>query len=306
MNALRVSLVFLPTLLLLVAISEPAQPGVVTWHAVESDEFKQDVGIVVLHGVIESGDATSLRHEILSANRHGILIVGVHLISPGGDVNESLRIGRLIRGKRLFVLSPQRSHLGLGAFDCRRELAPNTPHTNLFLDLIPSTNTCVCASACALAWLGGVWREGSVGLHHHYFRTSPESFDQFEFDLNTWSDRIGEYLIEMRAPSIFSQTWFFTSSSEVKFLDADTNEALRFDPIYREFLDAACGSFPPEEAYRYRAQQADRHKDRLIGVGEAYALNLLAQELDEFDSCLRQAFSSSLLDRQDVRNEIAE
>jgi hypothetical protein len=82
---------------------------------------KQKVAFVHLDGVIVAGDARRLELGLMQAQQSGQPI-GVMLISRGGDVDESMIMGRLIR-----------------------KYQANTYHMQ-------------CASSCVFAFLGGVQR----------------------------------------------------------------------------------------------------------------------------------------------------
>lgn len=93
--------------------------------------------MLTLHGGIEAGDARRLDAFLAGLDAVPPLAA---MNSPGGDVDEALRIGRLLRERELDTLIPA------GA---------------------------ACFSACPYALAGGVERrvsaQGSVGLHQHYY-----------------------------------------------------------------------------------------------------------------------------------------
>lgn len=99
----------------------------------------------VLTGPIVKGDYERVV-TLLRANHPNL--VQFYLISPGGDVDEALKIGRLFRKYLISTMAPQRLPNGgtLTVFGCRGDCGS-------------------CASACALIWFGGVERNGSVGVH---------------------------------------------------------------------------------------------------------------------------------------------
>ena len=102
---------------------------------------------VKLEGDIEPGDALKL---LALYEKYGDEAVSpVYLRSKGGDVEEAIKVGRLIRQLRLETEVP-----------IRRD--------NEGLSLVPATDAAnfVCASACFLVFAGGVGRTGDfLALH---------------------------------------------------------------------------------------------------------------------------------------------
>ena len=101
---------------------------------------------VKIEGQIEPGDADKL---LTIYEYFGPAATSkVFLWSPGGDVREAMKIGKLIRQLRLGVFAPDRLNLlgVLGQFGVQA-------------NPIDKGND-VCASACVLAYAGGVTRWG--------------------------------------------------------------------------------------------------------------------------------------------------
>lgn len=105
-------------------------------------------------GVVRKGDYEKVR-AFYAAN-HPILNL-FSISSPGGDVDEALKIGRLFRKYLVNIRAPLHLHMA-GRLE-RVLLGRDQP--------LPcqSASDCVCASACALIWFGGIERSGTVGLH---------------------------------------------------------------------------------------------------------------------------------------------
>ncbi len=121
----------------------PAMPGFPVDDTIPARlEFTTSVeglsqGAVLLNGTIADGDAARFADWLQDAPN---LPSSIALNSPGGDVDDALDIGRLIRDRELSVV-----------------IAPGA----------------VCFSACPYILAGGVEREvsrkGFVGVHQHYF-----------------------------------------------------------------------------------------------------------------------------------------
>ena len=130
----------------------------------------QDAGelgnVLLLYGAIESGDADRFAVYLMSL---GDLTVPVALNSPGGVVDEALKIGRTLRDR-----------------DADTAILPGM----------------VCVSACPYMLAGGgerrVSRRAAVGMHQHYYETPAylPAFWAVE-DIQHGQGRVMEFLIEM-------------------------------------------------------------------------------------------------------------
>jgi hypothetical protein len=104
----------------------------------------------MIRGTIVRGDF----EKVLSLYRENHpYLANFDLVSPGGDVDEAMKIGRLFRKYLVHVRAPYRLTSG-------EEAASFMPG---------ECKDCVCASACALIWFGAPERYGTVGLHRPYY-----------------------------------------------------------------------------------------------------------------------------------------
>ena len=153
------------------------------------------------------------------------------LQSPGGDVEEAMKIGRLFR---------------------RYLIGAEAPLGQVFtVARCNSNEECFCASACALIWYGAVERIGQVGLHRP--RTMDPRFKTMapadaSVAYKRMLDEISRYLEEMEAPREAIDAMVATSSSEIRWMGASglANELER-SPSIAEWTDASCGSFTQKE-----------------------------------------------------------
>jgi hypothetical protein len=160
----------------------------------------------VLRGTIVKGDDEKLV-RFYRANHP--FLASFLLISPGGNVDAAINIGRLFR-KYLI-------------------------------------------EACALIWFGAVEREGEVGLHRP--STQDPAFKALSpAEASTMYRRIlgsiTGYLDEMEVPRPMVDAMVGTGSSEIRWVDSDT-DGLRRPPSIAEWEDASCGSFTSEERNAY-------------------------------------------------------
>ena len=126
--------------------------------------------VLLLNGAIESGDAGRFAAHLASS---GELSIPVALNSPGGDVEEALKIGRMLRAEEAKTV------------------------------ILPGM---ICASACPYMLAGGTDRRvsnrGAVGMHQHYYETPAylPAFWAVE-DIQHGQGQVMEFLIEMGVDS---------------------------------------------------------------------------------------------------------
>lgn len=171
--------------------------------------------------------------KVLAFLRTNRSVTDFNLISPGGDVNEALKIGRLFRKYLFSTTAPRR----LSGDD-----------TYLAFPRCSGPNCGTCASACALIWFGGVDREGSVGLHRPriddpMFSGLPpaDASTAYRQVLN----RIVVYLDEMEVPKSVIESMVATSSGDIRWVEA-VDDRLDQPPSIAEWAKASCGL---EDAY---------------------------------------------------------
>jgi hypothetical protein len=142
----------------------------------------------------------------------------VELISDGGSAYEAIRIGRLLRK---YLITTYVS--GLASLRC-------------------ASTGCICASACALIWFGGVQRMGTVGLHRPRF-DDPDFANLPPEDATKLYRRslkeIEGYLEEMEAPQPIIEDMIATSSSDIHWVNSIADQLSR-PPSYAEWEDASC------------------------------------------------------------------
>jgi hypothetical protein len=190
-----------------------------------------------LNGTIVKGDYDKVRRFFAQQKNYMNVF---YLVSTGGDVDEAMSIGRLFRKFLIHTWAPDdflgRFHLG------------NFGSIQPPLDRCEGAQ-CVCASACALIWFGGVDRTGRVGLHRPRigdpaFKNLPpaEAAKVYRKAL----EDIARYLDEMEAPRPMIDAMVATDSSNIWWVDAD-GDHLEQPPTYAEWVEAACGHFSKQE-----------------------------------------------------------
>jgi hypothetical protein len=171
---------------------------------------------LLLHGEIQPGDYERLL-KYAAANNINLVGKPFILASPGGDVTEALKIGRLVK--------------------------------RLYAEVVVGPTFGPCASACFIIFASSVNRmalAGLVGIHRPYlsrerFRSlSPSAAETLETRALTDAEI---YLHELRVPNNLVDTMFEHASTEIHWLsDDELDHQLGQRPAwYEEFLIAKCG-----------------------------------------------------------------
>jgi hypothetical protein len=193
-----------------------------------------------IYGAIKQGDYEKVR--ALYRRNHPFMHSFI-LASPGGDVAEAMKIGRLFRKYLIHVIAPMRIKERNYEFFFLPVLPGDEPECGV------DHNECTCASACALIWFGAVGRFGSVGLHRP--RIDDPSFKAlgpkdaaaiYGRVLNS----IRQYMDEMEAPKPLIEAMVATGSADIKWV-AD-HDGLKRPPSLAEWEDANCGTLSEGEA----------------------------------------------------------
>lgn len=238
--------------------------------------FRPKIGMCAagyIVGEIQTGDFEKVR-ELYSDN-HPFLWM-FQLNSPGGEVEEAIKIGRLFRKYLLEAHAPKRM-FGFSQF--------------LFADKAecsePDDSKCLCASACALIWFGAVYRVGDVGLHRP--RTTSTAFGkaapaQAEKWYKEELKHISAYLEEMEVPSPVSQKMLLTNSSDVRWVDG--SEGLTWSPSYSEWIDATCGQFSEEERGTETKLESQKSRGLALSKNDQLLLKVLNGKDGQHSECL--------------------
>lgn len=189
-----------------------------------------------LNGEIVSGDFQKVL-KFYRAN-HPYLDT-FELISPGGNLQEAIRIGKLFRKYLLSVEAPFGRQFIIGGS------VMGLPGARFSC----GGSECVCASACALIWFGGVHRSREVGLHRPRIGDPEFKLLPPEEATAVYQRVLGEleaYLREMEVPRPIIDESVATGSFEIRWVEANEDDLAR-PPSFAEWEDATCGHFTAEE-----------------------------------------------------------
>jgi len=209
----------------------------------------------LLSGPIEEGDYEKVRS--LYRQNHPFL-GSFTLASPGGNVEEALKIGQLFRKYLIIAFAPVR----ITSADGRERFAlPGEPECD--------SGKCICASACALIWFGAVDHWGTVGLHRPH--TDDPSFKALDPPAAAEAyrrmlDSVRQYLDEMEVPKPMIEAMVATGSADIRWVTIASD--LSRPPSLAEWEDATCGTFSDKERallsqLREKRSNATKREQRL-------------------------------------------
>ena len=204
-----------------------------------TDSYFADIAPPCFYGLIRGVIVRGDYEKVLGFYRsnHPSLF-GFLLISSGGDVEDAIKIGRLLRKYLIMADAPRMGPDGrfaLDALDAGSALCRGSK--------------CICASACALIWFGAVNRVGTVGLHRP--RINDPAFkalapSEASAVYRRMLDSISRYLEEMEVPKPLIDSMVATGSAEIEWVDS--NRAFERPPSFAEWVDASCGPFTKQES----------------------------------------------------------
>jgi hypothetical protein len=213
--------------------------------SVALEQLKVFRGFLVLEGKIVAGDYKKVRDFLGEKTNFEKITGGVFLASPGGNVIESLKIGRLIRSLRLGTDAPSGPRTGIPRFG-ESLITPNL--------LVNARNDYGCASACFFIYVAGVYRHlnwtGRLGYHRPIELESEASKLNVDQVLDhAWRVRqlIQKYLADMDVPDKYVDLIYSVPFNEVHWV---TQEEFDSDlqglvPKAREWIGSKCSGVKP-------------------------------------------------------------
>jgi hypothetical protein len=204
------------------------------------EELKVYRGVLVLEGKIVPGDFVKVRNFIRTKSNFDKISDGVFLASPGGSVDEALEIGHLIRALQLSTDAPSGPPIGIAKFGESLIRAS---------DLVDPKANYLCASACFLIYVAGIYRypiwAGRLGIHRPVRSASslkPLSGDDTMKSIGGARELIKNYLKEMNVPEKYVDLMFSIPPNGLRWItQAEFDSDLQgFIPEFRTAIDANC------------------------------------------------------------------
>jgi hypothetical protein len=245
----------------------------------------EEIVTISLVGKIEKGDAENLERLVEDLRQKKRTVNMLMLASIGGDANEAMRIGKIVRESFIPTHAP---------FDLDAGFTCNGYPSGLKDDF------CDCASACFLIWVAGVYRMGNVlGIHQPYFLEEYlEGLSASEVDKEyvLMYERVNAYLKNMDVPEHIIDIMFNTASDEITYLDWNTAKSMESVPFFDERVGASCLRLTAEEEMDYWRLLAKKWgKKSTLTKSEQSYFNHLKERKENFDNCFKEKLKEKQL-----------
>ena len=211
------------------------------------EQLKVYRGVLVLEGTIVVGDYDKLRTFFGTKSNFDKISGGVFLASPGGNIAEALKIGHLIRALRLSTDAPSGPRSGTPRFG-ESLITPN--------HLVDSRTHYLCASACFLVYVSGVYRHlnwvGRLGVHRPTLAEGNAKALSVDNALDlTWRirDTVKLYLEEMDVPDKYVDLIYSIPPNAIRWVTQSEfdSDLQGFVPEMRDWVGAECNPRTNEE-----------------------------------------------------------
>lgn len=198
-----------------------------------------DGNLVVLEGRIERGDLAKVQELARQASP-----TAMYLASRGGDLAEAMRIGFFVRGR---------------AWETRTAEAESVPaemraSRASALGVRDPVRNNVCASACFMIFVAGIYREGhALGIHTPQISAADLerlSADQAASKSSDVKTAVGIYLFRMGVPARYLGAMFDVPHDKIRWLTEEEIAAdlHGFAPDVRPWVAGQCGLQEVESA----------------------------------------------------------
>jgi hypothetical protein len=247
---------------------------------------------VIIEGKIEAGDYDKLRN--IYGERQSEFFLGMSdnvlsLASPGGDLAEAMKIGRLVRALKLITDVPSRN---------RPHIIGQGPQVGEHKLTNPQANY-ACASACFFIFVAGVkriqdsWSDDDpiLGIHRPFLSDSDLrmlSGDQAIASSDRLRTAVENYLKEMGVPAKYADMMFTVPKDEVRWIgSADFKNDLKgIIPELKDWMAARCDTRTDVEKALWKKMVADpRHPVPTEGTAERSLFDLMQKKMAEMYSC---------------------
>jgi hypothetical protein len=266
-NNMRIRLVILTLILALVPVAAISAELKVMLDHVDTGEkpFYKKCQINIT-GIFEKGDADQFERLLKLIKQRRQTVEFANLNSDGGDVNEAMRIGRMIRQNVI------RTQVFSGDF---------------------------CRSACFFVWASGAERltsDSSIGVHRPRFKKEyfkGLSANEAEHKYLEMANLVRDYLEDMNIPNQVIENMFNQSSNNILYLNSSTLKKLRKIPFFDEWIIANCGAFTVEEEDKiYELWQKEFYEGNLLKEEKFYLSKLQKKRKDHYQCQNRLLYDS--------------
>jgi hypothetical protein len=239
-----------------------------------------DLAIITLVGNIERGDADRLKVAVGEWARRGHYADRINLFSPGGDAYEGILLGIAIFELKLQTSGPFWSN---GRLQCYGHPGSWTKPFETHTVEGGKTVICDCASACAVAWLGGIERFGTAGFHR-VWSPDPTATAEGMGDMRLqWEKATAPFLSMVGAPNFVKDLIDYNGIEAVGYPNESQAAILFRNVDYGNAFYAACQRFfvPVHQEQRHAQLTEAKRATGLSDVEEAELHNLNIQAVQE-------------------------
>jgi hypothetical protein len=238
----------------------------------------EEIVTISLVGKIEKGDAEKFERLVEDLRQKKRTVNMLMLASIGGDANEAMRIGKIVRES--FIPTH----------------APFALNDGVTCDEYPSglkVDNCDCASACFLIWVAGVYRMGNVlGIHQPDFLEGcldGLSASESDKEYVLMYERVISYLKNMEVPEHIIDIMFNTGSDEITYLDWNIAKSMQSVSFFDEWIGGSCLRLTAEEEMDYWRLLAEKwEKKSTLTESEKSYFNHLKERKGNFDNCFKE------------------
>jgi hypothetical protein len=225
---------------------------------------------IIIEGTIEHGDFDTF---VRIAKENQGRVSGVHIFSPGGDFNEAMKIGRVMRALELSSQAPMKSQSGQPNCEDMLGIRPNDP------------KNCTCASAGFFIHVGSIHRGGTyLAVHRPYFskgKFGELSQAEAQRTFDALQENARAYLQEMGVPKHIQEDILGTPSDRTLILDEKTIKTYFWlDIPYRhEWKKNRCSILSESEN-----QRSEDFSRRILRARNASEADLSRQEWEDLST----------------------
>jgi hypothetical protein len=266
---------------------------------------------VVLEGTIEAGDYDKLRSVYGLENSTNQFYIGsplaneIYLASPGGDLVEAMKIGRLVRALKLHTVVPDEfeyprdgSYVKYSEADRHRLINPKANY--------------MCTSACFFIFVAGITRADEakghyiglrLGIHRPFLSDSDLrtlSGDQAITSANRVRATVENYLKEMNVPGKYVDLMFSVPRDKIRWLGkADVADLEGTIPELNDWLAAQCDKRTDVEKAVWEKLMADsrptgQYSPAERSIADKMQKKMSAMHFCEFDALAKLSGSAWL------------
>jgi len=240
---------------------------------------------LIFEGKIEAGDYDKLLSVIDRDCANDNCLPGILLASPGGDLSEAMKIGRLVRKLRLETHAPAE--------------VPSPYRQKAEAVLKDAKANYMCASSCFFLFVAGINRQVDVGrpilgIHRPYFsevELTRLTGNQVTASAEQIRKAVEDYLKEMGVPTRYTDLMFSIPKDQIRSIsEADFKSDFEgYIPELRDWIEATCNNLTDVEKIVSKGIFAKNQRREKLPEDEERTFRLLVEKYGKQGQCELQA-----------------